>query len=117
MYELQRNAIRLGGMDAILEMFLKGVEMDSGGENSGMREEGASKDIDFSTGKGSGRAEKVPGVRWKTVMLVVGSALVGATAVALWDRRVLRKIQSQAPVRKQEGDADADVRQAEEEIF
>ena len=37
------------------------------------------------------------GTGWKTALLVCGSALLGATAVALWNRRVLTKIQSQAP--------------------
>ncbi|MGC9291496.1 MAG: hypothetical protein ACP5EP_02085 [Acidobacteriaceae bacterium] len=91
--------------------------MDSDEENRGGVEVGAFQNIDFPTDKESNRAEKAPGVRWKTVMLVVGSAMVGATAVALWDRRALRKIQSQAPARKQEGDEGPGVHQAEEEIF
>jgi hypothetical protein len=104
-------------MNVILEVFLKGVKMDPGGENRGMLEEGVYQNMGFSTDRDSGRAEKIPGGRWKTVLLVVGSALVGATAVALWDRRALRKIQSQAPARKQEGDEGPEAPQAEEEIF
>lgn len=40
------------------------------------------------------------GTRWKTALLVCGSALLGATAVALWNRRVLEKIQSQSPAQE-----------------
>ncbi len=40
---------------------------------------------------------EAPAATWKTALLVCGSALLGATAVALWNRRTLAKIQAQSP--------------------
>ena len=34
---------------------------------------------------------------WKTALLVGGSALLGATALALWNRRTLAKLQAESP--------------------
>ena len=34
---------------------------------------------------------------WKTALLMGGSALLGATALALWNRRTLAKLQAESP--------------------
>lgn len=41
-----------------------------------------------------------PKKRWQTAFLMFGSALLGASAVALWNRRVVAELQSQAPARE-----------------
>ncbi len=43
--------------------------------------------------------ESVParGRRWSTAFLMVGSALLGATAVAFWNRRTIANLRTQFP--------------------
>lgn len=43
--------------------------------------------------------EPVPvrGGRWSTAFLIVGSALLGATAVAFWNRRTIANLRTQFP--------------------
>lgn len=52
--------------------------------------------------------------RWSTAFVIMGSALVGATAVALWNRRTIAKMHAQI-----EAGTAADVRivSKDEEIF
>lgn len=45
-----------------------------------------------------GRSESLPArgrERWSTTFLIVGSALFGATALALWNRRTIANLRSQ----------------------
>ncbi|MHB8303479.1 MAG: hypothetical protein ACYDC6_11670 [Acidobacteriaceae bacterium] len=39
--------------------------------------------------------EETRGSRWSTVLLMVGAALVGASAVAIWNRRTIAGLKSQ----------------------
>ena len=50
--------------------------------------------------------------RWSTAFLMAGSALVGATAVAFWNRRTLAKMRVQILAEKPQPRANLD-----EEIF
>lgn len=63
---------------------------------------GTRKNINALIKKSANPVEERPGTRWKTALLVCGSALLGATAVALWNRRVVGKIQTLAPAQEVE---------------
>jgi len=39
---------------------------------------------------------------WRTLFMLAGSALLGGTAVALWNRRALSEIQGHSPVRSRQ---------------
>ena len=67
-----------------------------------------------STGEG---AEDRSGKPWKTAFLVFGSALLGATAVALWNRRALARIRSQALHEDMEATDTSETLRMDEEIF
>lgn len=63
------------------------------------------KEIEKETDKDTSSASAAPGVvlpaaTWKTALLVCGSALLGATAVALWNRRMVTKLQQQSPANR-----------------
>ena len=45
--------------------------------------------------------DRRPKNRWKTALLMFGSAVVGASAVALWNRRTVAQLQAQAPAREE----------------
>jgi hypothetical protein len=63
---------------------------------------GTRKNINALIKKSANPVEERPGTRWKTALLVCGSALLGATAVALWNHRVVGKIQTLAPAQEVE---------------
>jgi len=48
-----------------------------------------------TAGDGGQQGERA-GAAWKTALLLGGSVLLGAAAMALWNRRTLAKLQEQA---------------------
>jgi hypothetical protein len=46
------------------------------------------------------KPRRTPG--WRTLLMLAGSALLGGTAVALWNRRALSEIQGHSPARSQQ---------------
>ncbi|MHB1673657.1 MAG: hypothetical protein ACYCSP_05345 [Acidobacteriaceae bacterium] len=52
--------------------------------------------------------------RWSTAFLIAGSALLGATAVAFWNRRTIAKMRIQFPAKSAQSRPQA---HADEEIF
>ena len=58
--------------------------------------------------------------RWSTAFLMIGSALVGATAVAFWNRRTIAHLQDQFHLRDPfpvESEFVVPATRSEEEIF
>ena len=57
--------------------------------------------------------------RWTTAFLVVGSALLGATAVAFWNRRTIAHLRASLPTEAEHGPlpGSAAATRNDEEIF
>jgi hypothetical protein len=46
------------------------------------------------------KSRRIPS--WRTLLMLAGSALLGGTAVALWNRRALSEIQGHSPARSRQ---------------